>query len=277
MSIWTRLYEHSNYRGRSTFANLHYTTPVTTYLRISKSWLSSAHIHDRISSLEIGGSHWEQGGRVVLFQHSNYRGRYANFGATPGSTVRIPNVSAENFNDITSSVLIVRRYRRELGPLALGSMGSPDLRTQIQNQVSGISRISMRGTPIITWDLWPGFSPSRKYVYLRVPIRVDVPNWFDYDAELRFWIYLYVDSGQKVRGYVNWYGAWVEGGMLTGKILDRLMNEIPGQLGNINSSITSALSMLSVFNFVGLYYLPGTAGHTGNVNDDVSVVFVKEW
>lgn len=277
MSIWTRLYEHTNFRGRSTFANLYYTSPVTTYLRISKSWLDSAHIHDRISSLQIGCSSWEQGGRVILFQHSNFRGRYAIFNATPGSTNSTSNLSAENFNDITSSVLIVRRYRRELGPLALGSMGSPNLRTQIQNQVSGISRISMRGTPIITWDLWPGFSPSRKYIYLKVPIRVDVPNWFDYDAELRFWIYLYVGSDQKVRGFVNWYGAWVEGGILTGKILDRLMNEIPGQLGNINNSITSALSMLQAFDFVGLYYLPGTAGHTGNVNDDVSIVFVKEW
>lgn len=277
MSIWTRLYEHTNYGGRSTFANLPYTSPVTTYLRISKSWLDSAHIHDRISSLEIGCSSWEQGGRVALFQHSGYRGRYALFNATPGSTVRIPNLSAENFNDITSSGLIIRRYRRELWPLAVGSLGSPSLRTQIQNQISGISRIRMRGTPIITWDMWPGFSPSRKYIYLRVPIRVDVPNWFDYDAEIRFWIYLYIDGGRKARGYVNWYGAWVEGGILTGKILDRLMNEIPSGIGDINSSIASALSSVNAFDFVGLYYLPGTAGHTGSVTDDVSIVFVKEW
>ena len=277
MSIWTRLYEHSNYRGRSTFANLPYTTPVTTYLRISKSWLDSANLHDRISSLEIGSSGWESGGRVILFQHSHYRGRYALFNANPGSTVRVPNLSAESFNDSTSSALIVRQYTREMGPLALGSMGSPDLRTQIQDQVSGIPRIRMRGTPIITWDLWPGFSPSRKYVYLRVPIRVDVPNWYDYDAELRFWLYFYIDSNGRARGFVNWYGAWVEGGILTGKILDRLMSDIPGQLGSVNASITDALSMLEVFQFVGLYYLPGTAAHTGNVTDDVSIVFVKEY
>ncbi len=277
MSIWTRLYQHTNYRGRSSFANLHYTTPVTTYLRISKSWLDSAHIHDRISSLRIGCSNWERGGRVILFQHSKYRGRYAKFDADPGSIVSVPNLAAENFNDITSSVLIVRRYRREMGPLALGRMGSPDLRTQIRNQVSDISRISMRGSPIITWDLWPSFSPSRKYVYIRVPIRVDVPHWFDYDAELRFWIYLYVDGDKHVRGFVNWYGAWVEGGILTGKILDRLMNEIPDHLGEMNRSINDALSMLAAFDFVGLYYLPGTAGHTGNVDDDVSLVLVKEW
>lgn len=277
MSISSRLYEHTNYRGRSTFANLHYTTPVTTYLRISKPWLDSAHIHDRISSLEINSSSWENGGHVVLFQHSKFRGRYANFEAQPGSSVRIPNVSAERFNDITSSSLIVRRYARELGPLALGSMGSPDLRTQIRDQVDGIDRLNMRGSPSITWDLWPGFSPSRKYVYVKVPVRVDVPNWFDYDAELRFWIYLYIDNRGKARGYVNWYGAWVEGGVISGRILDQIMDEIPGQLGDINNSINDALSMLEVFNFVGLYYLPGTAEHTGNVDDDVSVVFVKEW
>lgn len=80
----------------------------------------------------------------------------------------------------------------------------------------------------------------------------------------------------KVRGYVNRYGAWVEGGILPGRTPAPLMSETPGQIGNINNSIASALSMLQVFDFAGLYYLPGTASHTGNVDGDVLVVFVKE-
>ncbi len=277
MSLWTRLYQHVNYQGRSVFANLPSSSTPTTYLQISKGWLDAVDLHDRISSLRIGASSDEHRGRVVLFQHARYTGRYAMFTATPGQMVGIPNLSAENFNDRTSSALIVRRHSLEMGPLALGSLGNPGLRTQIQNQVSGIPNISMRGSPIITWDMWPDFSPSRKYVYIRIPVRVDVPSWFDYDAEIRVWIYLYINAEGHARGYVDWYGAWVEGGMLTGKILDRLMNAIPGALGTINNSLTSSLSTLDAFQFVGLYYLPGTAGHTGHILDDVSVVFVKEW
>ena len=224
MTICTRLYEHVDYRGRSTFASLPSTPAPNTYLQISKSWLNSASLHDGISSLQLGASGWEHGGHLALFQHPGYKGRYARWVATPGATLRRPNVWAEAFNDITSSALLIRTYAEEMPPMALGELGSPTLRDQIASEVASTPNVSLRGNPIITWDMWPSFSPSRKYVYIRIPIEVDVPHWFDYDAEIRLWIYLYVDAGGKVRGYVNWYGAWAEGGTLTDKILDRLMH-----------------------------------------------------
>ena len=276
MSIWTRLFQHNNYRGRSTFANLYYQNNPATYARISKGWLDAVSLHDSVSSLETGASSWEQGGNVILFQDSGFRGRYTMFPATPGSTVRTPNLSSENFNDRMSSGLLVRRFSRELPPIALGDMGSPPLRQQIGDLASSIPRLSKRGNPVITWDMWPGFSPSYNYIYVRVPVRVDVPSWFDYDAEIRLWLYLYVDGAGKVRGHVAWYGAWVEGGWKTGSIMDRLMDGIPGRIGDVNSRISDALSSLQALKFVKLYYLPGKANHVGHVNDDVSIVLVKQ-
>ncbi len=276
MSIWTRLYQHSNYRGRSTFANLYYQPNPPTYLRISKGWLDAVNLHDSVSSLETGASSSERGGNVILFQDSHFRGRYASFSATPGSTVRTPNLSSENFNDRMSSGLLVRRYSSELRPIALGDLGSPPLRQQIGDLASSIPRLSKRGNPVITWDMWPGFSPSYNYIYVRVPVRVDVPNWFDYDAEIRLWLYLYVNGAGKVRGHVAWHGAWVEGGWKTGSILDRLMEGIPGRIGDVNSRISDALSSLQALTFVKLYYLPGRVDHVGHVNDDVSIVLVKQ-
>lgn len=277
MTLWTRLYEHNDYRGRSTFASLSSSPASNTYLQIDKSWLDAQNLHDRISSLEFGASSLEKGGHLILFQHAGYKGRYARFAATPGATVSRPNLTAQSFNDITSSVLLVRKHTREMPPMALGGMGTPTLREQIAAEVAATPNISMRGTPVISWDMWPSFAPSQKFVYVAIPVVVDVPNWFDYDAEIRLWIYLYVDGAGKVRGYVSHYGAWVEGGILTGKILDRLMSEIPGAIGSINARITNALSLVSAFTFVGLYYLPGTVAATGNTNDDVSLVLVKEW
>lgn len=277
MTLWTRLYEHTDYRGRSTFGSLSSSPSSNTYLQISKSWLDGQNLNDRISSLEFGASGFEKGGHLILFQHAGCKGRYARFDAKPGATVSRPNLTAQSFNDIASSVLIVRKHAREMPPMALGGMGTPTLREQIAAEVAATPNLSMRGTAVITWDMWPSFAPTQTFVHVAIPVVVDVPHWFDYDAEIRLWIHLYVDGAGKVRGYVAYYGAWVEGGVLTGKILDRLMNEIPGAIASINARIASALSLVAAFTFVGLYYLPGTAAATGNTSDDVSLVLVKEW
>lgn len=275
MSIWARLYQHVDYGGRSTYASLPYEASPDTYLQVPRSWLDSVDLHDRISSLNLGASSWESGGYAILFQDSGYKGRYALFQSIPGQVVQIPNLAAEEFNDRTSSILLVRRFAVELPPLALGNLGSPSLRDQLAEMVENAPRLSLRGDPIITWDLWPSFSPSRKYVYLRAPVRVDIPNWFDYDAEVRFWIYFYINSSGKLRGYLDWYGAWVEGGAKTDDILDRLSDGLAESVGEINSRITEAVETFEACTFVRLYYLPGRAQHTGHVNDDVSMVLVK--
>ena len=87
-----------------------------------------------------------------------------------------------------------------------------------------------------------------------------------------------VERALRVRGFLNWHGAWVEGGILTGKILDRIMDDLPGRVGTINSTITNSLSGLASLNFVPLYYLLGTGrGSTGHTDDDVSIVLVKRF
>ncbi len=277
MSIWTRLYRHSNFGGNSTFASLPQMSPPTSYLRISKSWLSSASLHDRISSLRLGASRNEQAGYVALFQHARYKGRYAMFSVNGNSSRDIMNLQSQNFNDITSSVLIIRQNSVELPPIALGSLGRPGIRERIRDEVASNRRLRARGDPIITWDMWPNHAPSQKFVYIRVPVRVDVSGWFDYDAEIRFWIYLYVDAAGRARGHVAWYGCWVEGGIISGKIKDRLMDEIPSSIGDIQEMLDEALSSLSIFELSGLYLLPGRAQTVGHVEDDCSIVLVKRW
>lgn len=169
MTLWTRLYEHNDYRGRSTFASLSSSPASNTYLQIDKSWLDAQNLHDRVSSLEFGASSFEKGGHLILFQHAGYKGRYARFAATPGATVSRPNLTAQSFNDITSSVLLVRKHTREMPPMALGGMGTPTLRDQIAAEVAATPNISMRGTPVISWDMWPSFASSQKFVYVAIP------------------------------------------------------------------------------------------------------------
>lgn len=276
MSIWARFYEHADYGGRSAYARLLYqNTPDTpTYLKLSKSWLNNANLHDKISSLKVGAGS-DQSGVVILFEREKYRGRYTMFPCTPGTTVGTPWIGG-TFNDITSSILFVRQFTLE-ETITFGNLGSPTVRDEIGSLIAAESRLSLRGNPVITWDMWPSDAPSSKYVYIRIPVVVSVPYWWDYDAEVRFWIYFYINTSNKVRGYVAWYGAWVEGGVITGSVLDDLMEKIAGKVGVINELISSKLEELQSYDFVRLYYLPGRgrASSTGHVDDDVTLVLVK--
>ena len=266
-SIGSRFYQHANYHGWSFYVD---HAPGWVY-RLLTSVGSS--YNDAISSLYVTVSAGDRG-EAILFEHGRFVGRYARFPGTPGTTAWTGYVGGF-INDRTSSILAVRRFspEREV-PIALGSLG---LRGQVEEYMAGIDRISLRGAPVITWDMWPEFSPSRRYIYLRIPVRVDVPYWFDYDAEIRYWIYLYVDGAGGLHGYTDWYGCWVEGGVKSGSIADRIMSELPSTLGAIDTRLAGAFSLVTplVGPLERQYFLPGKVGATGHTDDDVTVVLVK--
>ena len=270
-SIWSRLYQHSDYEGSSYFVN---HGPGWVYRRVRVSSLNAVDLNDRISSLYVDASSTEVGGKVIAFQHDRFIGRYAIFPTTPGDPDErawTPYVG-DYINDRTSSILVVRQYDNEFA-FSLGSFG---LRDDIEELVSDVPNISLRGDPIITWDMWPSFSPERRYIYLRIPVEVEIDWWPNYDAEIRFWIYLYVDSGGSLRGYVDWYGAWVEGGVKSDSVLEGIMDALPDRLPDIQERLDDALSAAALFEpFQRQYFLPGTAGSTGHTDDDVTLVLVR--
>lgn len=266
-SIWGRFYQHANYRGWSYYLN---HGPGWVYRLVTR--LGGSY-NDAISSLYVGTSSNDRG-MMILFEHERFRGRYACFPGTPGTTVWT-NYVGDFINDRTTSILAVRRFNPEKEvSIALGSLG---LSGRIQEYVASVPRISMRGNPIITWDMWPDFDPSRRYIYLRIPVRVDVPYWFDYDAEIRYWIYLYVDSAGSLHAYTAWYGCWVEGGVKSDSISDRIMNELPATLGTIDTELANVLSLVTPLlgPLERQYFLPGTAAATGHADDDVTIVLVR--
>lgn len=266
-SIWGRFYQHSGYNGRSYFLN---HSPGYVYRYVS--WIGSTY-NDIISSLYVGTSATDRG-EMIIFEHKNMVGRFARFQGTPGSTVWT-NYVGGYMNDRTSSILAVRRFNPEKEfVISLGSLG---LRSQIAEYAGSVPNISLRGNPVITWDMWPSFSPSRRYVYLKIPVRVDVPNWWDYDAEIRYWIYLYVNGAGALGAYVDYYGCWVESGVKSGSIADRIMEALPATIGRVNSELGSAISLVSPLlgPLERQYFLPGTAGSTGHTEDDVTLVLVR--
>ena len=270
-SIWSRLYQHSDYEGASLFVN---HEPGYVYRRIRKSSLDAVHLNDRISSLYVDASNAEVGGKVIIFQNDRFGGRYAIFPTTPGNPDQRVWTSyvGDYMNDKASSILVVRQYENELS-FSLGSFG---LRDDIEELVGDVPDISSRGNPVITWDMWPGFSPERRYIYLKIPVEVEINNWPNYDAEIRLWIYLYVNDGGSLRGYVDWYGAWVEGGVKRDRVLDGIMDALPDRLPDIQDRLDDALNLAALFEpYERQYFLPGTAGSTGHTEDDVTLVLVR--
>jgi hypothetical protein len=276
-NIWATLFEHPNFNGRAILFN---EWPDIVYKAIPE--LDSAGFNDCISSLQVQTSAYETGGYVVLFENNGYFGRYSRFEADPGVTVGSPYVGGF-INDRTSSVLLIRRFINELTPTPLGSLVSTDT---IKDLVKSRQGITPRGQPVITWDLFPrgpsGGSdshpnePDKAYVYIKIPISVDVPNWFDYDAEIRYWIYLYVDQAGVLQGYVDYYGAWVEGGIFTGRVLAGVMADIPNTLSDVSGQLAPALALSNAAGpYSRVYLLPGRNDQQGDTNDDVTVVLVR--
>jgi len=115
------------------------------------------------------------------------------------------------------------------------------------------------------------------FLYVVVPVHIDTHTIFGtYYAEVRYWIYLYVDSQGNLQGYVNWFGCYVQGGWITGDVQNGLMSAIPGTIGQVNDLVSQALDLANIggpYRF--MYYLPGTNAFTGNTWDDVSVVAVR--
>ncbi|MBR1033408.1 hypothetical protein [Bradyrhizobium liaoningense] len=271
------IYQHSDFHGASMFLNLSSVGALLTGF-VS---LGAFNFNDKVSSAEHSASADEVGGRLFLFQDDRFFGRYVKLDADGGETPRLSSLGSF-MNDRTSSVLIYRKSANEF-IVPLGSLVSDNA---ITNLISSQDRLSTRGDPIFTWDLFPDGKDAhpnetgKMYIYIRIPVTIDVPDWpFDYDAEIRFWIYLYVTQDGRLHGQLDYYGAWVEGGLLTNAILSYLMGPdgIQTSLAQVNGLLdsTTALANLKEGPFSNSYLLPGRNEDRGNTNDDVTIVLVK--
>ncbi len=288
-SVWSNLYEHSDFEGRSIFA---YLGPNSIYQSIRGNSLKNVDLHDRISSLTLDASTGEVRGDVILFQHDRFFGRFTAVRTNASNPTQQVSVSyvGGHINDRTSSILLVRRFADEL-VYSLGTLGAGQ---QIVNAIADVEKIKkVKGDPILTWDMWPTGGdahpndPDKRFIQVKIPVEIEVNNWFNYDAELWLWFYLYIQTGQ-LRGYTAWYGAKVEGGIISGSVLDDVMDALEDKIGDIDSLLDSFLSIanLGASPFVlgpysAVYLLPGDqtlfAGPAleGHVEDDVSIVLVK--
>lgn len=283
-AVYTNLHEHADFTGRSIFSFLG-TNAI--YRGIRSQYLKNVGLHDAISSFTFDSTKNEGRGDMILFQDDRYFGRFFSVRTQPNDAsqqVSVPYVG-DFINDRTSSVLMVRHFEGE----KMAAIGTDDAKMAIRNIIEGMGQISVREDPIFTWDMWPtgGDShpndPDKRFIQVKIPVLVDPLKWpWDYNAEIWLWLYLYISNGE-LKGYLAHYGAWVSGGLISGRVLDDIMDALPGHFGTIDALLDVTLRRIDVDGpFQQVYLLPGDQSlFTGNsfqghVNDNVSVVLVPE-
>ena len=270
------IFQHSDFNGASLFLNLSYGGLLTGFVK-----LSSFSFNDRVSSAEHMASADEVGGRLFLFQNDRFHGRYVKLDANSGENPRLSSMDSF-MNDRTSSVLIYRKSPDEDATSLSGLVPVAD----VTEAISGQDGLTMRGDPIFTWDLFPDGSDGhpnetgKMYIYIRLPVTIDVPHWpWDYDAEIRYWIYLYVTQDGNLHGWLDYYGCWVEGGLLTDYIVAYLMSPagIETSLDKVRGLVDGATNTANMIGapFKFAYLLPGRNDDRGHTEDDVTVVVVN--
>jgi hypothetical protein len=286
--IYYWAYVDADFRGASMFADLpqgwiYWRTP----------YVGDA-MNDQISSLTVTATSNEVGGNVILFEHAGFVGRYQNYGVRvppriDGNVEEDVSYVGDDFNDIASSILVVRRFANETAPVSISGLIKPSDILDIVNQQSGVSPA---GDPTITWDLWPTgptssrdwhpSDPAKRFIYVIVPITVHTPWPFpDAYAQVRYWIYLYVDSTGQLQGYTAYWGYYVSTTCfltkcITDDIANSLAQAIPGTTGQVDALVARALAVANLgapYRFT--YFLPGKGGFAGSTWDGVTVVAVK--
>jgi hypothetical protein len=292
-SIWSFLYRHSDFKGTSALAFL---GPSSVYSSLREPSLRNIELHDRISSLRLDASAGEVRGDCYLFEHERFLGRFVGIRTNAGDPTQSVDVSyvGNSMNDRTSSVLLARRFSNE----RVRAIGDPVSKALIANIVADVGKVErLRGDPVFTWDMWPdgGDShpndPDKRFVQIKIPVEIDVNNWFNYDAEIWLWFYLYIGQpsrplfgeGGELRGHLAHYGAWVEGGIISDKVLDGIMDALPSQFGAIEMLLNTLVgSVNAAAPFTNVFLLPGDQSQfvdarylEGHVDDNVSVVLLK--
>lgn len=271
--LYTILYQHSNFRGNGKFDYLPSRNNTDTYLKLDHTWFYD--LNDQVSSLKFYATAREKKeGSLILFEHRDFKGRYQIFYCSPNQANEKPWIG-QRFNDIASSALIVRSFPNEL-PIPLNATVGLD--QKINSFIERNNDLYLRGKPVITWDLWPSFSPQKKFVHLKIPVEVEVPNWFNYDAVIKLWIYFYIDAQHKLKGHIARYGVWVEGGFLSNSVKNEVMAGLRSSIGDLNELVVGALVDYQRLDFERLYYLPGISINrsAGHVEDDVTMVLVEK-
>lgn len=216
-------------------------------------------------------------GNVYGMTDNNFLGDYASLNMGEGSTSWW-NYVGGSLNDDIESALLINRNKNEL-VLGLKEYIAPDFISGMDEKLAG-TQVSRSGEPRIYSLFWPGHDSSRTFVSIEQDLHVALDWWPDYDAQVRYDVFLYLDANRHIQGYVAWVYVWVEGGIFSGKIYNELQPKLVAGAGTLTEKIQAKLSLFSFTTFRDLYLMPGpkpsgSFGDAGNTKSDSTLVLVR--
>jgi hypothetical protein len=170
-------------------------------------------------------------------------------------------------NDRIESAILVNRDKDEF-VVGLKDHIARDFAAGMDEQLAG-TQVSRNGEPRVYTTFWPGHDPDKTFVSIEQNLNVALDWWPDYDAQVRYDIYLYLDDAGTVRGHVAWVHVWVEGGVFSGDIFDSLQPKLVNGAATVTTKIQAKLALFASFRFFSLYLLPGPppSGDFGDIHD----------
>lgn len=288
LSVLTGVFTGANQSGTGQLFGVG-TTPRYNYVRSSE--MLSRGLYRTLSSATVFSSSTADA-TLILFgpihpllsaATPDFSGRFVQItnprGA--GSELDVDLLSDHGFNDAATSVMVVAAQRGSELRLSFRDLFLDPWRTILDSQLSDGARRD--GDPVLTWEMWPqGIShldPNLTYLKIHQPLHIEIDWWPDYKASLTYHIRLFLNGSGRLQGFVARWAYWIEGGLKTGGIEQRLAPAVIAGADTLNQELANRLQALSGFTLRDLYYLPGRqltraprGVRTGLTTDDVTLV-----
>ena len=267
--VMATLWEHGDFKG---FAKTSSTGNSRYY------WNRWGATNDVFSSTRA----WALGhrGNAYAFEHSNFDGNFAALNVGGAFTSSWWSSLGYLDNKVSSSLIIAREPQANEIEVPLRSQVGSRFKALFDAQTAG-TKLTRRGEPRVFGNFFPGYDIGRVFLQIDQDLRVEVNNWPDYDANVKYDIEFYIDANRRLRGYCRWSHVWVEGGVFSGTIKDRIAPKLHGAKGQITAAIQQQLNLFQRYSFRDVYLLPGPIpdmnqfGFMARHTDDVILVVVR--
>lgn len=216
------------------------------------------------------------GANCYAMTDNNFLGNYASLNVPNGYTCWWSYVGSAMNDDIESALMINRSANETM--LELKDLIAGDFASGLDAKLAG-TQVSREGDPKVYSTFFPGYDPGKNFVSIEQNLHVTLDWWPDYEAQVRYDVYLYVDGNGHINGYVAWVYVWVEGGIFSSHIFNELQPKLVAGASTLTEMIQSKLTLFGSFRFSGLYLLPGpkptsAIGETGDCKSNSTLVLV---
>jgi len=276
VQILASVYEHINRGGQSRFYGV---SREARYQKADFVDLDSWGMRDRLSSAELFTSAAAVN-NLFLFDGPTFNDAYDHLAKGKSGPSRVVNLTTEGFNDRAASLVLVATGRRPEFRVSFRDAFLADWNTTLDGVLG--SSANRTGDPIMTWEAFPRsisyLDPNLVYLKIHQNLNINIDWWPDYSAWVEYHIRLYLDGARHVRGYCARWAYWIEGGIKTGGIEDRLRPAVQSGCSTLSNRLNARLGQLN-FAVNDLYILPGRqlfpladADAQGQTEEDATIV-----